>query len=123
VTSQGAAHDRFRRAIARDDIRAAEAAARELGFLSLPNALELVILYAEQDSPKFERAAVRWLARLALERDELRLSDALLAASSLVVLRTAEREPASGTLVGLAQGRRPTWAGPSEARGSVRPGP
>jgi hypothetical protein len=31
--------------------------------VSLKEALELVVLYAHEDSPKFEQAAVRWLAR------------------------------------------------------------
>jgi hypothetical protein len=39
----------------------AEIAARELGFLSLQNALALVVLYTQEDSPKFESAAVGWL--------------------------------------------------------------
>ena len=39
----------------------AEDAARELHKLSLEEALELVHLYAERESPKFEPAARRWL--------------------------------------------------------------
>ena len=35
-------------------------AARELGWVSLGDALSLVTLYAETDDRKFERAAVRW---------------------------------------------------------------
>jgi hypothetical protein len=49
-------------------------AAREMGQLSLIHALSLVVLYARAGSPKFEPAAVRWLARLALERHEVRLN-------------------------------------------------
>ena len=41
----------------------AEDAARELPNLPLQDALELVHLYAERGSPKYERAAVRWLKR------------------------------------------------------------
>ena len=41
----------------------AEDAARELPNLSLEDALQLVHLYAEQDSPKYEKAALRWLER------------------------------------------------------------
>lgn len=36
--------------------------ARELGRLSLMDALALVVLYARVSSPMFEPAAVRWLA-------------------------------------------------------------
>jgi hypothetical protein len=42
---------------------AAEDAARELPNLPLEDALQLVRLYADRGSPKFEKAAMRWLAR------------------------------------------------------------
>ena len=45
----------------------AEDAARELPDLSLEDALQLVHLYAERGSPKFERAAMRWLERYLSE--------------------------------------------------------
>jgi hypothetical protein len=45
----------------------AEDAARELPSLSLEDALELVRLYAERGSPKYERAALRWLERFLVE--------------------------------------------------------
>ena len=45
----------------------AEDAARELPNLPLQDALELVHLYAERGSPKYERAAVRWLKRYIVE--------------------------------------------------------
>ena len=41
----------------------AEDAARELPDLPLEDALQLVHLYAERGSPKFEKAALRWLGR------------------------------------------------------------
>ena len=41
----------------------AEDAARELPNLPLEDALQLVRLYAEQESPKYEKAALRWLER------------------------------------------------------------
>jgi hypothetical protein len=39
-----------------------------MGQVSLEDALALVVLYAEQGEPRFERAAVRWLGRLLLEK-------------------------------------------------------
>ena len=45
----------------------AEDAARELPNLPLEDALQLVHLYAERRSPKFERAALRWLERYLAE--------------------------------------------------------
>jgi hypothetical protein len=45
----------------------AEDAARELPDLPLEDALQLVHLYAERGSPKYEKAAPRWLERYLSE--------------------------------------------------------
>jgi hypothetical protein len=45
----------------------AEDAARELPHLPLEDALQLVHLYADRGSPKYERAALRWLERYLSE--------------------------------------------------------
>jgi hypothetical protein len=45
----------------------AEDAARELPNLPLEDALQLVKLYAERESPKYEKAALRWLERYLAE--------------------------------------------------------
>ena len=63
VTAQPHAYLRYRRAIERRALWLAEDAARELPNLSLEDALMLVHLYAERGSPKYERAAMRWLER------------------------------------------------------------
>ena len=57
-----------------------------MGYVSLRDALGLLALYASEKSPKYDKAAVRWLARLALEADDLELGDLQLAASALQVL-------------------------------------
>jgi hypothetical protein len=67
VTAEAHAHARFRRAIERRALWAAEDAARELPELALEDALQLVHLYAERSSPKYERAAMRWLERYLTE--------------------------------------------------------
>jgi hypothetical protein len=67
VTAEAHAHVRFRRAIERRALWAAEDAARELPNLPLEDALQLVRLYAERGSPKFEKAAMRWLERYLAE--------------------------------------------------------
>jgi hypothetical protein len=67
MTSQGSAHGRFSRAIQRRHVRAAEIAAKEMGQLSLIDALASVACYSRTGSPKFDKAAVRWLARLSEE--------------------------------------------------------
>jgi hypothetical protein len=69
VTAQPNAQIRFRRAIERRALWMAEDAARELPNLSLEHALMLVHLYAQCGSPKFERAAMRWLERYLEEAE------------------------------------------------------
>ena len=67
MMAQPSAHVRFRRAIKRRALWMAEDAARELPTLPLEDALQLVHLYAERGSPKYERAALRWLERYLTE--------------------------------------------------------
>jgi hypothetical protein len=67
VTAEAHAQVRFRRAIERRALWMAEDAARELPNLPLEDALQLVHLYAERGSPKFEKAAIRWLERYLVE--------------------------------------------------------
>ena len=67
MTAQPHPHVLFRRAIERGALWLAEDAARELPNLPLEEALQLVHLYAERGSPKYERAALRWLERYLTE--------------------------------------------------------
>ena len=92
VTAQGSALTRYRRALERRHIFGAEVAAKEMAFLSLRDALGLLALYAAEESPKFDKAAVRWLGRFALESDDLSLHDVQLAAAAL---RGLHRRPDS----------------------------
>lgn len=78
-----------------------ESQLRELGRLGLMDALSLVTCYARSGSPKFEPAAVRWLARLALEGSEVGLADVQLAAAALAFLRGQRHEKAEKTLLRL----------------------
>lgn len=108
MTAQGSALTRYRRAIERRHIFGAELAAREMGFVSLRDALGLLALYAAEDSPKYEKAAIRWLARLALEADDLQLAELQLAASALKAL---PRRPDSALQVLTDLSRQPTPSG------------
>ena len=76
-------------------------AAREMGWVSLIHALSLVVLYARVESPKFEAAAVRWLARLALEGHGVGLHEIQLAAGALACLGGPRHERAAKTLFSL----------------------
>ena len=99
MTSQGTAHGRFQRAIQRRQLFAAEIAARELGALSLSDALALCLLYEAENDPRFERAMRRWLSRTrrehALRHEQVEL---LLAAAG--ALRTPFRRLAVEVLSG-----------------------
>ena len=64
----------------------AETAARELGGLNVADALRLVELYAAYDPTKFDRAAVKWLARLLTETNA-NLLRAIIALAALGELR------------------------------------
>jgi hypothetical protein len=63
MTSRGHPHAEFKRALERGNLWVAEAAARDLPQVSHDDALKLVHLYAERESPKFEAAAMKWLRR------------------------------------------------------------
>jgi hypothetical protein len=107
VTSQGSAHARFTRAIERGHLLAAETAARELGRLSLDDALTLTFLIAREKPARHERAEVRWHGRFELETPGLELAQSQLALAALAALTGPSADEAARTLVGLADLRRP----------------
>ena len=90
MTAEAHARVRFRRAIERRALWMAEDAARELPNLPLKDALQLVHLYAERGSPKFEKAAMRWLERYLTE-GEPRLRHFAELAASLAKLEPLDR--------------------------------
>jgi hypothetical protein len=63
-------------------------AARELGSLSLADALDLTLLIREQGRNRYERAALRWLQRFIRERQPS-LSQLALAVTALSDLQGA----------------------------------
>jgi hypothetical protein len=81
----------------------AEASAREVGRLTLEEALRLLFLYAEKEPVKYERAALRWLVRYLTEGKAVSLLNAQLALSALAELRAGEREAAAKLLAELVR--------------------
>ena len=67
VTSEGRPGARLQRALAARNLTSAEQAAFEIAFISLEQARELFELYAEKGDPKYERAALKYLARYMAE--------------------------------------------------------
>jgi len=90
LTAEPHAYVRFQRAIERRALWLAEDAARELPKLSLEDLLQLVHLYAERGSPKYEKAALRWLERYLTE------SSPKLQHFAEVTASLAKREPTDG---------------------------
>ena len=102
VTTGGSADTRFQRAVKGRNLLLAETAAFEMTTLSLEDALALVVLYAEADDDKFERAAVRWVGRLFLERP-LPLAVAAQSIELVARLRGPGAAWAAGALESLAR--------------------
>ena len=107
MTSQGTAHGRFTRALQQRNVWAAESSLRELGSVSLEDALGYLDLLAEQKPEKLERAAVRWHGRLETEAAFLTLAESQLALAALASLCAGERE-AIEVLRRLVRRVRPT---------------
>jgi hypothetical protein len=99
MTAQGHPRAIFKRAIEHGNVLVAEMTARELGRITLVEALQLVCLYAEAEPAKFERAALRWHARLVTERAPSLLR-AQVALAAQAELRTGS-EAAKQLLLGL----------------------
>jgi hypothetical protein len=70
---------------------------------SLAMALRLLVLYAEKEPIKFERAALRWPARYVTEGKMVSLLKAQLALAALAELRAGEREAAAEIIMELAR--------------------
>jgi hypothetical protein len=85
----------------------AEATARELGRISLEEALALTALVAEKEPERRSRFAVRWLRRLLAEDESLTIEEAAMAGSCLSALGGPSHEEAYGMLAAMAE--RANW--------------
>ena len=85
TTSQGHPRTIFKRAVDRANLFLAEATAREMGRLSLADALELTALVANKEPRRNSRFAARWLA-IYLDEREATIEEVSLIASCLVAL-------------------------------------
>jgi hypothetical protein len=92
MTSDGNPYARFRRALETGNEALVTAAARELPQVALDDALRICLVLRGGDPRRYERAAVRWLGRFALEARDVSMDDLRLAADALDVLprRAAE---------------------------------
>ena len=69
MTSQGHLYAQFQRALKTGNAHLALAAAAELRHVDLADALSLVLLIRDDDPQRYDRAAVRWLARYVEQVD------------------------------------------------------
>jgi hypothetical protein len=92
VTSDGNPYARFRRALETGNEALVTAAALELPRIALDDALRICLVLRGGDPARYERAAVRWLGRFALEGRSVTIEDLRLAADALATLpeRAAE---------------------------------
>jgi len=86
MSSDGSPYYRFKRALATGNLNLIRAAAAELPWIGLSDALEICLLLRDQPDERYERAAVRWLGRFALEARSVTIDALELAAAALQAL-------------------------------------
>ena len=104
LTAQGSAYGRLRRALDTGNPTIALAAAAELDFVSLPDALELVLLLVD-DPKKFRRAALRWHARSRGDLPDIGFEEAHAVLACLAGLAGRRPKPAAAALAELVHRR------------------
>ena len=73
MTSQGSPYTRFRRALDTGNLALIRSAAAELPHVDLRDALTVCVAIRHAEPERFERAALRWLARFCVERRDVTL--------------------------------------------------
>jgi hypothetical protein len=79
VSIKGSPYARFQRSLETRNLSVVLAAAAELQSIQLDDALEILILMAAENDPRFDRAATRWVGRLLTETPPMNLQDARFA--------------------------------------------
>jgi hypothetical protein len=119
---------RFRRALDRRNVTEALSAASELQFVGLAEALELTLLLADGEDPRYERAALRWHARFVYETKNVDIRESV-AVLALLTAIPANRLSASALAELFSRRRvlsaapRPLSAGHERRRPHDRPVP
>ena len=83
MTSDGNPYSRFKRALDTGNEALVTAAALELPRITLEDALRICLVLRDGDPRRYERAAVRWLGRFALEAAGATIDDLRRAAEAL----------------------------------------
>src|SRR4051812_16726148 len=104
MTAQGSPLTRLRRALEHRNPLLALATAAELPRVPLPEALAICLLLLETQPQRFEKAALRWHARLCRE-GRLTLPEAALALAALGALAAGRVEPGAQALTAVLDER------------------
>jgi hypothetical protein len=83
LTSQGHPRTVFKRALEHDNLVLAEVTAREIGRVTIAEALELTALVARKQPHRYGRFAARWLCLWLEEHEKATLEDVALLVSNL----------------------------------------
>jgi hypothetical protein len=98
-TSQGHPRTIFRRALERGNLVLAEVTAREIGRVTIAEALELTALVARKQPHRYGRFAARWLCLWLEEHEKATLEEVALLVSNLQALVSSrEHAPALARL-------------------------
>jgi hypothetical protein len=113
TTAQGHPRAIFQRSIERGNLLVAETTLREIGRVTLTEALQLTALIAVKDPRRHARVSARWLARWLEERDQATIDEAAFVTAALVALGGAGHEAAYAALLDAADraSRRPVSNG------------
>jgi hypothetical protein len=120
MTSDGSPYSRLKRAIQAGNLAIIAATAAELGWVPMPDALGILLVIEAKNDERFERSAVKWAGRLALEVPDLALAEL---AGALESLHALPDEHAQRSLLMLAdRARGPAQGAPATgARRSQQP--
>jgi hypothetical protein len=108
VSIKGSSYARFRRALDTGNLTLVRAAAAELPTINLGDALRICLLL-RADPSRYERAVIRWLGRLCLERPDTTLTELKLAVAAFERLPSEPDEA-------VAELRRFIWQSEPSAR-------
>jgi len=95
TTSQGHPRTIFKRALEHDNLVLAEVTAREIGRVTIAEALELTALVARKQPDRYGRFAARWLCVYLEEHEKATLDDVALLVSRLQSLGSAKDHAAA----------------------------
>jgi len=95
MTSHGSPYARFQRALATGNLNVIRSAAAELPRIGVAEAAAILLVILRAEPQQYERAAVRWIGRLCMERTRVDLEDLGRAAAALdlLPLRPAAARP------------------------------